>query len=507
MMINRIELKTPWPGHRPARWLSGAAVAGLVAGIFVQNGGPSAPLTLLYALGPVVASIGLPAFALLAVALLCAVLAASQAPDVSVLAWSLLAITATTAIALRQTWVAKVVCEGGRRWRALFNNVGVMLWVKDYSAVKTALDELRAQGVTDLSGYIAQHPDFPARMAQRIEIIDVNPATLALFGASSKAEFLKHHRDVLTCDAGPFQRVLETIWTGGTHWSAEAQMRRLDGTMIPVSYAITFSPERPALDRVVIGITDLSALHRTQEDLSESRRALAHATRLTTMGELTASIGHELNQPLGAVVVQGQAALRFLKRSEPDLAEAQAGVERMVEDALRASEVLKRLRDFARRAPRKVEAIDLNLLVKNTSRIIGRDVRQYGAALSLDLDPGLPLVCGDRIELQQVLINLMINGAQAMAQAQPGRRDLEVSTARDGDEAIVLTVTDHGVGLGEDDPERLFQPFVTSKAEGLGMGLAIVRSIVDTHGGSIRASNNPEGGASFAVRLPISQDG
>jgi C4-dicarboxylate-specific signal transduction histidine kinase len=177
------------------------------------------------------------------------------------------------------------------------------------------------------------------------------------------------------------------------------------------------------------------------------------------------------------------------------------GVERMVEDALRASEVLKRLRDFARRAPRTVEAVDLNALVENTSRIIGRDLSQYGALVSLDLDPTLPLVRGDRIELQQVLINLMINAAQAMTQVAPSRRTLVVSTAPDGEAAIALTVVDQGVGLG-DDIEALFSPFVTSKADGLGMGLAIVRSIVEAHGGSIRASNTPEGGATFAVRLP-----
>lgn len=505
MMISRIELKAPWPRHRPASWLAGAAVAGLVAWIYTQNSAPEATLTPFYALGPIIASVGLPVGALVAVALLCAVLAASQAPDVSMLAWSLAAIGASTAVALRQAWVSRVLWESGRRWRALFNNVGVLLWVKDYSAVKIALDELRAQGVTDLSRYIAEHPAFPDEIARRIEIIDVNPATVALFGARSKAEFLRHHQDALSCGAGPFQRVLETIWSGGSSFSAEAHLQRLDGSTIPVSYSITFSPERPQLDRVVIGITDLTALHQAQESLSESRRALAHATRLTTMGELTASIGHELNQPLGAVVVQGQAALRFLKRPKPDLDEARAGVEQMVEDALRASEVLTRLRDFARRAPRTVEAIDLNGLVERTSKIINRDLVQYGAAPRLALDPTLPPVRGDRIELQQVLINLMVNAAQAMAHSDARRRPLVVSTTQEAG-AVVLSVADQGSGLGEGDPERLFHPFVTSKADGLGMGLAIVRSSVDAHGGSIRASDNPEGGATFVVRLPITED-
>jgi len=501
-MINRIELKTPWPYYTPARWMAAAAVVVLIASIFVGNSGGEPSLTPLYALGPIIASLGLPAFALVAVALVCAILAASQAPDILILTWSLLAIAVSTAVALRQVWVARVVCEGGRRWRALFNNVGVMLWVKDYSAVKIALDGLRAQGVTDLSRYIADHPDFPARMADRVEILDVNPATLALFGAPSKAEFLRQHKPLMSESILPFVRVLEAIWNGDASVSDQAQMRRLDETMIPVSFSITFSPERPRLDRVVVSITDLSPLQQAQEELSESRRALAHATRLTTMGELTASIGHELNQPLGAVVVQGQAALRFLKRPTPELSEVRVGVERMVEDALRASEVLKRLRDFARRSPRTVEAIDLNVLVENTSRIIGHDLRQCGAVVSLDLDPALPPVRGDRIELQQVVINLMINAAQAMARSEPDLRRLTVSTARDGADAIVLQVADQGAGLGG-DIETLFHPFVTSKADGLGMGLAIVRSIVETHGGSVRASNNPEGGAIFTVRLPI----
>ncbi len=510
--MSSAERKTPWPSTMQARWLSAGLLLLLTAWLVLQQAlAPSAAAAPLYVAGPILASIGLPKPILVGVGAVYLGLALVQfagvAGGATMAACCLAGIAASTGVALRHASTADTLGESDRRYRSIFNDVGATIWVEDYSAVKAELSNLRSSGVRDFRQFIAGHPDFPARMSQLIEMCDANAAALALFGARSKAEFLASRQLYLRDSAIPFDHILETIWNGGRRLQTEAVLRPPGGGPIPVCFSITFSPERPLLDRVVVAITDLSALHRSQEELAESMQVLAHAARLTTMGQLTASITHEITQPLGGILMQAQASLKFLDRPTPDLPEVRACMVQIVDDALRASEILKRLRNFARRGERRSEPIDLNDLVQATARVIRRDLAQYGAHLETRLEPRLPKVRGDRVELQQVLINLVLNSAHATAQADVARRAIVVSTAREGPGRIRLSVSDDGPGLGDADVEHLFQPFVTTKAEGMGLGLAIVRSIVEAHGGAIEARNNAEGGATFAARLPAIRDG
>jgi C4-dicarboxylate-specific signal transduction histidine kinase len=255
-------------------------------------------------------------------------------------------------------------------------------------------------------------------------------------------------------------------------------------------------------EELVGAIMDVSETRRAQEALHATEVALAHAARVATLGEMSASIAHEVNQPLAGIVTNGAAGLRWLDRTQPDLDEVRAAIERMIRDAKRASEVVQRLRALARKAPAERRPIDLNDVVTDSIALLQREIQNRRVVLKMELASGLPAVVADRIELQQVVINLMVNAMQAMERVTERPRLLTVRTTREKDQAL-LAVQDAGVGLDSASLARLFNPFFTTRPEGLGLGLSICRSIVEAHGGRIWASTNDGSGATFQFALPL----
>ena len=252
-------------------------------------------------------------------------------------------------------------------------------------------------------------------------------------------------------------------------------------------------------------LMDVSAAHEAAEALHRTQAQLAHATRVTTLGELAASIAHEVNQPLAAVTTNGNACLRWLNRSEPDLFEARLALDRILADTQRASEVIRRIRALARKCESQRLPLDLNALLRDTAGLVQRELSNHRIVLELHLAPGLPPVEGDAVQLQQVVINLLMNAMQAIdgAAADWLRRQQRIvlSTRLDGGQ-VEIEVADSGPGLSELQAGRLFEAFYTTKADGMGMGLAICRSIVEAHGGSIRAVAHAGPGATLAFALP-----
>ena len=223
------------------------------------------------------------------------------------------------------------------------------------------------------------------------------------------------------------------------------------------------------------------------------------------MGELTTSIAHEVKQPLFAIVSNAQSARRLLDRTEPDIAEVHEALRDIASDANRASDIVDHIRSLVRKEPQRTEPLDLNEVVRRAVRLADPELASRGVSIRSELAGDLPRVRGNSIELQQVLLNLMINGAQSMRDNEPGSRDLKVATAMRAGLAELI-VEDRGVGLDEEQSRRLFEPFYTTKREGMGMGLAISRTIVEAHSGRIWASANVDRGASFHVSLPLSDD-
>jgi PAS domain S-box-containing protein len=252
-------------------------------------------------------------------------------------------------------------------------------------------------------------------------------------------------------------------------------------------------------------VQDVTERRQIDLQIQRQREQLAHVSRVATLGELTASLAHEIHQPLAAIMSNAQAAVRFLAQEDPDLGEVRDILADIVQDDRRANEVIRRLRQFLKRDKPELTPLDMNQLIREVMTLLKREALLRGVSIDVELDAHLPPVVGDRVQLQQVVLNLVLNAADAMADLKPESRKVIVLTEReDGGEARVA-VRDFGTGLDEQDLHRIFEPFYTTKPEGLGMGLAICRSIVEAHGGRLRASNNPDRGATFMFTIPGSR--
>jgi C4-dicarboxylate-specific signal transduction histidine kinase len=257
-----------------------------------------------------------------------------------------------------------------------------------------------------------------------------------------------------------------------------------------------------------IGATTYLALkfESAQIAMHEARAQLEHVARVTTLGELTASIAHEVNQPLAAVISSGSACLHWLASEPPNLERAKQAVERIVKDANRASMVIGRIRGLAKRAPPHKEQLNINEMILETLALTRSEIEQHHIALRAQLKPGLPSVLGDRVQLQQVILNLVINGMEAISVTDQGPRELRVSSAADDAASVCVEVRDTGIGLDTAALDQLFTAFYTTKSDGMGMGLTISRSIIEGHGGQIEAKPNAPRGAVFAFTLPVDRE-
>jgi PAS domain S-box-containing protein len=253
-------------------------------------------------------------------------------------------------------------------------------------------------------------------------------------------------------------------------------------------------------------LMDVTGRKLAEDRLQQAQAELAHVNRIALLGELVASIAHEVSQPIGAGVTNCDAALRWLQREEPDLVEVENAIRRAVQNGRRAGEVVARLRALVRNSPPELRPLDLNEVVHQALPVIQQELSRREVTLELGLTPGELPIAGDMIQLQQVMINLVVNGAQAMEQVRDRRRVVTLTTRAGERDDIRLVVRDTGPGIDEHTRDRLFHSFFTTKPNGMGIGLSICRSIVETHGGTIAARSADGGGAIFEVRLPLRRD-
>jgi PAS domain S-box-containing protein len=241
-----------------------------------------------------------------------------------------------------------------------------------------------------------------------------------------------------------------------------------------------------------------------EEALRKAQMELAHVTRMTSLGELTASIAHEVNQPLAAVVANAEAGLRWLRRGTPDVEAACRSVEWILDDGNRASEVIRRVRALAKKSDVEMVSLDVNDVVRESIALVQRELISHQVSLRAELASPLPMVLGDRVQLQQVIINLVMNGIEAMQSVTDRSRELVIRSGQDETRQVIVSVTDCGAGISAEDADRLFNPFFTTKSSGMGMGLSICRSIMEGHGGRLWATANVPHGATFQFTLPVS---
>jgi PAS domain S-box-containing protein len=284
----------------------------------------------------------------------------------------------------------------------------------------------------------------------------------------------------------------------------EKEYFRKDGSRVPVLIGVASFEE--AGHQGVTFVLDLSERKRAEEALRQVQMELAHANRFATMGQLTASIAHEIKQPIAAAITNAQAALRWLSGQRPDLEEARQALARIVKDGNRAADVIGRIRDLIKKAPPRKDRLDINEAIGGVLELTRSEALKNGISVQTDLADGLPRIAGDRVQLQQVILNLIINAIEAMSCVGDGSRELHISTRKAEPGRVLVGVRDSGPGLGSTSLERLFANFYTTKPGGLGMGLSICRSIIQTHGGRLWAQANVPRGATFEFTVPADPD-
>jgi PAS domain S-box-containing protein len=296
--------------------------------------------------------------------------------------------------------------------------------------------------------------------------------------------------------------VVEGAANDGQDFDLEHRLLMPDGSVKHIR--VVARAMRDVVDHVdfVGAVMDVTQIRRAELELHNIRTELAHVTRVTSLGELTASIAHEVNQPLGAIVANAEACLGWLDRENPDVSEARAAIERIARDGHRAGEVIRRVRALVKKADAQMVPLQINVIVREAADFVQQEFLSSQVSLRLDLGRDLAAVQGDRIQLQQVLLNLISNGIEAMQPIMDRPRQLFIRSERDGAKLVRVTVTDVGTGLASENTSTIFEPFVTTKGAGMGIGLSICRSIIEAHGGRIWASGNEPHGAAIQFTLP-----
>ena len=288
----------------------------------------------------------------------------------------------------------------------------------------------------------------------------------------------------------------------GRHIEHELRMRRADGQYRWfLTRALPLRDEQGNIVRWYGTATDIEDRKRAEEARQQAQSDLAHVSRVTTMGELTASLAHEVNQPIAASLMNAGACLRWLGADPPNLKEARAAASRIVEDGGRAKDIISRIRLlFTKGAPQR-EWVDVNDLIREMIVLLRSEATRHAISVRTELAADLPHVMGDRVQLQQVLMNLIMNSIDATKDVK-GTRDLAITSQRADNDQLLVTVSDTGVGLPPQQADQIFKAFFTTKDHGIGMGLSISRSIVESHGGRLWAADHTSRGASFSLTLP-----
>jgi signal transduction histidine kinase len=304
-------------------------------------------------------------------------------------------------------------------------------------------------------------------------------------------------------DVAAFRQVAQRASEDGQDFAHEYRLRMPDERVKYIrAVARAFRDEVGDVE-FVGAVMDITAIRRAERELHKARSDLAHVMRMTSLGELTASIAHEVNQPLGAVMFNAEASLTWLDCDPPNMNEAHAAVQRIIRDGTRAGEVIRRIRALAKKTDTKMAPLNLNDVLSEALTFVHHELVSCGVALRLEYASALPVILADKVQLQQVILNLVMNGIEAMQSITDRLRELTLRSEQDDSRQVRITVADCGVGFSADSAERMFHAFYTTKSGGMGMGLSICRSIIELHGGRIWAAPNVPHGATIQFTLPL----
>jgi PAS domain S-box-containing protein len=357
--------------------------------------------------------------------------------------------------------------ESEEQWRDVFENNPTMYFIIDAAGTVLSVNPFGAEQLGYNVDELVGHP---------------------VLGVFPEADREAVQRNVASC--------LEQL---GRAKSWEARKVRKDGTVLWVRETAK-AVSRAKGPIVLIACEDVTEQKRAAEALRQAQADLAHVSRVTTMGELTASLAHEVNQPIAAAVTNANTCIRWLAGETPNIEEAREAAMRIVQDGTRAAEIISRIRLLFKKGTPEREMVDVNEVIREMLVLLRSETTRYSISVRAELTVDLPEVMGDRVQLQQVFMNLMLNGIDAMKDVE-GMRKLTIKSQRAEDEELLVSVSDTGVGLPQQQTDQIFNAFFTTKLHGTGMGLSISRSIVESHGGRLRAADNPPRGASFSFTL------
>jgi two-component system sensor kinase FixL len=390
------------------------------------------------------------------------------------------------------------------RYRKLIYYMPTALWQVDSRAAGEAFNHLRAQGVTDsnIAAYLDAHQELVERACDTVLVTEVNQAAVSLFRGHNTAELVKPVRYLFAATPDMAKRVMVAHFDGRRSYAEQAKILAFDGETRDVLFTVTYPTPDEQQETTFITIVDITERLRTEAQLRQIQADYAHSARISTLGELATSIAHEIQQPLSAIVTNGETSLRWLSRDDPNVAKAKQLTTRIISSARRASEIIQRIRGMAQRRQPERTAVDLNDVVEEALHFLRHEIDSKSIKLSVKIASTRPRILADRIQLQQVIVNLLVNSIQAIGQAGSPERRIRIDTEPDEAETLTLSIHDSGPGIALDNLDRIFDSFFTTKTDGMGIGLAVCQSIITAHGGSIVASNHPDGGACFRFSLP-----
>ena len=302
-------------------------------------------------------------------------------------------------------------------------------------------------------------------------------------------------------DAVHVKQTIESASMNGKDFEHEYRLVMPDTSVKHVHVVAHALSDTSGRIEFVGAVMDVTERKGAEEALREAQANLARVSRVTTMGELTASVAHEIRQPIAAAVTNANTCLRWLGRDQPDLAEAREAAARIIKDVTRASDIISRIRLLFKKAPPERESLDLNEVIQEMITLLRSEATHYSISIRGELADDLPNIMADRVQLQQVLMNVLLNGIEAMMDSRPPGK-LTVKSQQDEDGQILISISDTGAGLSPGQAEQIFNAFFTTKPHGTGMGLAISRSIIESHGGRLWAADNSPRGATFCFTLP-----
>lgn len=388
------------------------------------------------------------------------------------------------------------------RYRRLIHYMPTALWQIDARATGEIFGRLKREGVTDIAAHLDRHPELVELGKGIVRVTEVNHAAVSLFRGRNACELMGSVRYLFAAAPKAAKRVMIAHFEGRRNHTEQARILTFDGQLRDVLISVTYPMPPEQQDTTFLTIEDVTERLRTEAQLRQHQADHAQAARLSTLGELATAIAHEVKQPLSAIVTNAETSLRWLSREPVNAEKLRQLTSRIISSARRASDIVQHVRSMARSGERERTALDLRDVVEEALLFVHHDIEAGRVELSILADPARPMILGSRIQLQQVLVNLIVNAIQALCHALSPERRIEIRIGAAPDDGLCCSIRDNGPGIAPDDLDRVFESFFTTKVEGMGIGLAVCHSIITAHGGRIEAANHPEGGACFRFWLP-----